>query len=375
MTKRMLWMLLGVVLLVVGLGFGFFLHIQKMIASAPKPGPQTVTSIKVKSMDWQPQIKAVGSLLPVRGVDLAAEVAGLVREVQFKSGDTVKKGAVLVQLNADSDAAQLQALEAAADLARVVYDRDKAQYDAKAISKAQLDTSTADLKAKKAQVAQQRALVEKKVIRAPFSGRLGITTVMPGQYINAGDKIVTLQKLDPIYVDFNLPEKMVSRLQPGQHVELSVDAFPDMGIKGQITAINPKVDTSTRNVLVEATLPNKSQQLLPGMFAQVRVNTGNKARYLTLPQTAITYNPYGATVFVIKPADKPGADGKTGLVANQVFVTTGETRGDQVAVIKGLEEGQEVVTTGQLKLKNGTPVVVDNKVQPANDAAPTPQER
>ncbi len=375
MTKRMLWMLLGVVLLVVGLGFGFFLHIQKMIASAPKPGPQTVTSIKVKSMDWQPQIKAVGSLLPVRGVDLAAEVAGLVREVQFKSGDTVKKGAVLVQLNADSDAAQLQALEAAADLARVVYDRDKAQYDAKAISKAQLDTSTADLKAKKAQVAQQRALVEKKVIRAPFSGRLGITTVMPGQYINAGDKIVTLQKLDPIYVDFNLPEKMVSRLQQGQHVELSVDAFPDMGIKGQITAINPKVDTSTRNVLVEATLPNKSQQLLPGMFAQVRVNTGSKARYLTLPQTAITYNPYGATVFVIKPADKPGADGKTGLVANQVFVTTGETRGDQVAVIKGLEEGQEVVTTGQLKLKNGTPVVVDNKVQPANDAAPTPQER
>jgi membrane fusion protein (multidrug efflux system) len=368
-------MLLGVVLLVVGLGFGFFLHIQKMIASAPKPGPQTVTSIKVKSMDWQPQIKAVGSLLPVRGVDLAAEVAGLVREVQFKSGDTVKKGAVLVQLNADSDAAQLQALEAAADLARVVYDRDKAQYDAKAISKAQLDTSTADLKAKKAQVAQQRALVEKKVIRAPFSGRLGITTVMPGQYINAGDKIVTLQKLDPIYVDFNLPEKMVSRLQQGQHVELSVDAFPDMGIKGQITAINPKVDTSTRNVLVEATLPNKSQQLLPGMFAQVRVNTGSKARYLTLPQTAITYNPYGATVFVIKPADKPGADGKTGLVANQVFVTTGETRGDQVAVIKGLEEGQEVVTTGQLKLKNGTPVVVDNKVQPANDAAPTPQER
>jgi membrane fusion protein (multidrug efflux system) len=375
MTKRMLWMLLGVVLLVVGLGFGFFLHIQKMIASAPKPGPQTVTSIKVKSMDWQPQIKAVGSLLPVRGVDLASEVAGLVREVQFKSGDTVKKGAVLVQLNADSDAAQLQALEAAADLARVVYDRDKAQYDAKAISKAQLDTSTADLKAKKAQVAQQRALVEKKVIRAPFSGRLGITTVMPGQYINAGDKIVTLQKLDPIYVDFNLPEKMVSRLKEGQHVELSVDAYPDLGIKGQITAINPKVDTTTRNVLIEATLPNKSQQLLPGMFAQVRVNAGNKARYLTLPQTAITYNPYGATVFVLKPADKPGADGKTGLVANQVFVTTGETRGDQVAVIKGLEEGQEVVTTGQLKLKNGTPVVVDNKVQPANDAAPTPQER
>jgi membrane fusion protein (multidrug efflux system) len=375
MTKRMLWMLLGVALLVVGLGFGFFLHIQKLIASAPRPGPQTVSSIKAKSQDWQPQIKAVGSLLPVRGVDLAAEVAGLVREVEFKSGDTVKKGQVLVQMNADADVAQLQALEAAADLSRVVYDRDKAQYEAKAISKAQLDTSSADLKAKKAQVAQQRAVVEKKVIRAPFSGRLGITTAMPGQYINAGDKIVTLQKLDPIYVDFNLPEKMVSRLKPGQQVELSVDAYPELSTKGQITAINPKVDTATRNVLVEATLPNKSQQLLPGMFAQVRVTTGSKARYLTLPQTAITYNPYGATVFVVKPADKPGADGKTGLVAQQVFVTTGETRGDQVAVVKGLEEGQEVVTTGQLKLKNGTPVVVDNKVQPANDAAPTPQER
>jgi membrane fusion protein (multidrug efflux system) len=375
MTKRMLIMLGAVLVLVAALAFGFYLHIQKLIAGAPKPGPQTVTSIKVESMEWQPQLNAIGSLVPVRGVDLASEVAGLVRSVNFKSGQDVQAGQVLVQLNADPDIAQLRVAEAAAELANVVYQRDKAQFEAKAISQAQLDADTADLKSKKAAVAQQQGVIDKKTIRAPFAGRLGISTLMPGQYLNAGDKIVTLQALNPIFVDFNLPQQRLSQLSLGQQVNLSVDAYPGQALVGKVSTINPKVDTNTRNVQVEAVLDNSKRQLLPGMFANVAVNVGAKGRFLTLPQTAITYNPYGSTVFVLKPADKPGADGKAGLVAQQVFVTTGETRGDQVAILKGLEEGQEVVTSGQLKLKNGTPVLVDNTVLPANSPNPTPQER
>ena len=374
MTKRMLIMLAGVLVLVAALAFGFYLHIQKLIASAPKPGPQTVTSTKVVALEWQPQLNSIGSLVPVRGVDVTTEIAGLVRNVNFKSGQDVQAGQILVQLNADADIAQLQSAQAAAELAEVVFKRDKAQLEAKAISQAQLDADAADLKAKRAQVAQQQATVDKKTIRAPFAGRLGITTVMPGQYLNPGDKIVTLQSLNPIYVDFNLPQQRLAKLSVGQQVNLAVDAFPGQTLVGKISTINPKVDTGTRNVQVEATFDNAKRQLLPGMFANVSVNVGSKGRFLTLPQTAITYNPYGSTVFVLKPADKPDADGKTGLVASQVFVTTGDTRGDQVAILKGLEEGQEVVTTGQLKLKNGTPVLVDNSVVPANSPNPTPQE-
>lgn len=375
MTKRMLIMLGAVLLLVAALAFGFYLHIQKLIASAPKPGPQTVSTTRVESLEWQPQLNSIGTLVPVRGVDLSTEVTGLVRSVEFKSGQTVKAGQVLVQLNADSDKALLQVAEAAADLSAVVLKRDSAQAEIHAISQAQLDADRADLKAKQAQVAQQRATVEKKTIRAPFAGQLGISTVMPGQYLNTGDKIVTLQNVNPIYVDFNLPQQRIAQLAVGQSVDIGVDALPGQAIVGKISAINSKLDPATRNVQVEATLDNPGHKLLPGMFAKVNVNVGAPQRYLTLPQTAITYNPYGSTVFVLKPADKPGADGKTGLVAQQVFVTTGDTRGDQVAILKGLEAGQQVVTSGQLKLKTGTPVLVDNSVQPANSANPTPQER
>ena len=370
MTKRMFIMLGAVVALVAALAFGFYLHIQKLMASSPKPGPQTVTSIKVQALEWQPQLNAVGSLVAVRGVDLAAEEAGLVRSVNFHSGQEVQAGQVLVQLNADADLAQLQMAEAALELSSLVYQRDKVQLQAKAISQAQFDADAADLKGKKAQVAQQQALVDKKAVRVPFSGRLGISTVMPGQYVNAGDKIVTLQSLNPILVDFNLPQQRLSELKVGQQVDLHVDAYSGTALVGKISTINPRVDASTRNVQVEATLDNSKHQLLPGMFANVAVNVGTKGRFLTLPQTAIAYNPYGSTVFVLKP----DATNNKALVAQQVFVTTGQTRGDQVAILKGLEAGQEVVTSGQMKLKNGTPVVVDNSVQPANSPDPKPQE-
>jgi membrane fusion protein, multidrug efflux system len=371
MTKRMLIMLGGVLVLVLLLAGGFYLHIRKLIASSPRPGPQTVSAVEVRAVDWQPQVEAVGSLRAVRGVDVTTEIAGLVRTVAVQAGQDVAVGTVLVSLNADAEVAQLQALEAAADLADSVLARDRAQLALRAVSQAQFDADYADATGKRALAAEQAALVAKKTIRAPFGGKLGITTVNPGQYLNPGDKIATLQQLDPIYLDFYLPQREVARLSPGQSVDVTTDGFPGEIFAGRITAISPKVDPATRTVQVLATLPNHVRELLPGMFANVAVLVGAKQAYLTLPQTAITYNPYGSTVFILtKPS---GAGG--GLVAQQVFVTTGDTRGDQVAVLTGLKEGQLVVTSGQLKLKSGTPVVIDNSVQPADSAHPTPQER
>jgi membrane fusion protein (multidrug efflux system) len=374
-TKRMLVMLLCVVLLIAALAFAKFLQIKKLIASAPKPGAQAVTAMKVETLEWQPQFKAVGTLSAVRGVDVTTEVAGLARRIGFRSGQDVKAGAVLVELNADSDIAQLQSLQAAAALAASVLARDRQQFEAKALSQAQLDADEADLRVKRATVAQQAALVAKKTIRAPFAGRLGISTVNPGQYLNPGDKIVTLQTLDPIYVDFNLPQNKLAALSLGQRLTLASDAFAGQSFEGTITAINPKVDPGTRNVQLEATVANDKRLLLPGMFASIDIDAGAKQRHLTLPQTAVTYNPYGSTVFVLKPGNTKDAKGQAQLEAQQVFVTTGPTRGDQVAILTGLQEGQQVVTSGQLKLKNGTPVTVDNSVQPANSPNPTPQEK
>ncbi|MFZ6692933.1 efflux RND transporter periplasmic adaptor subunit [Undibacterium sp. SXout20W] len=374
MTKRMFIMLGCVVLLIAALAFGKFLQIKQLIANAPKPGAQTVSAAKAEVLEWQPQISAVGTVTAFRGVDISSEVTGLVREVAFKSGQNVKRGDLLIQLNADSDIAQLHALEAAAELSATVLKRDQAQLAAEGVSQAQVDADAADLKNKRAQVAQQTATVEKKSIRAPFNGRLGITTVNPGQFINTGDKLVTLQTIDPVYIDFFVPQKQISSLKVGQNLKISSDAFAGQDFAGQVSSINPKIDTASRNVQVQATLSNQKQLLLPGMFANVALDVGDKNKFITLPQTAITYNPYGSTVFVIKDGDKKDDKGEAIKVAQQVFVTTGGTRGDQVAVLTGIQAGQLVVTSGQLKLKNGTPVLIDNSVQPKNSPNPTPQE-
>jgi membrane fusion protein (multidrug efflux system) len=334
--------------------------------------PQTVSAASAQFTEWQPEVSAVGSMRAVRGVDVTTEVTGLVRSLRFKSGDEVKAGQVLLELNADPEIAQQHALEAAADLSATVYARDKEQYDAQAISQAQLDADAADLKNKRAQAAAQAALVAKKVIRAPFDGRLGITTVNPGQYLNTGDKIVTLQAVDPIYVDFKLPQQQLALIADGQAVNLTTDSYPGVKFVGKINAIDPRVDASTRNFQAEATVPNADRKLLPGMFTRVGVVAGEAKHYLTLPQTAITYNPYGATVFLAQK--KPGGSDKD-LIAQQSFVTLGPTRGDQVAVLKGIKEGDLVVTSGQMKLVNGAPLVVDNSVLPANDPDPSPQEQ
>ncbi|SDA85418.1 efflux RND transporter periplasmic adaptor subunit [Janthinobacterium sp. 551a] len=381
-TKRMLIMLGAVLLLLALLALGFFLHIRQLMASAPKPAPQTVSATIIRRAQWQPQLSSVGTMVAVRGVDVASEIAGLVRSVHFKSGQEVAAGQLLVQLNAEADIAQLRALQAAADLAASVLRRDQQQFAVQAISQAQIDSDEADLKSRQALAAQQAALVEKKTIRAPFAGKLGITTVNPGQYLNPGDKIVTLQTIDPIYVNFYIPQKQLSGLQVGQALKLSSDAYANTAFAGKVSAISSKVDPATRNVQVEATVANPKRQLLPGMFANVHVEAGDTRQYLTLPQTAITYNPYGSTVFVVQPARQARQTAKDAtpppkageLGGQQGFVTTGETRGDQVAVLTGLAEGQQVVTSGQIKLKNGSPVVISNTVEPRNNPQPTPQE-
>jgi membrane fusion protein, multidrug efflux system len=372
--KRMLIMIVGVVLLFAAIGFVVFRNIMKQIAQgAIAPPPVVVTAMKAVSQDWQPQLNAVGSLRAVRGVDVTTEIAGLVREIRFKSGDEAKSGAILIQLNADSDLAQLASLQAAADLAQVTLTRDQAQLAAEAISQAQVDSDAADLKSKRAQAASQQATIDKKTIRAPFSGRLGITLVNPGQYLNPGDKVVTLQTIDPIYIDFNLPQQQISGVAVGQPVTVLSDAYLGQTFSAKVTAIDAQVDTATRNVQVEATVANPKRLLLPGMFGRAAVDSGEKKTYLTLPQTAITYNPYGATVFIT--ADKKDAKGNPQVQAQQVFITPGPTRGDQVAILKGVPDGAMVVTSGQLKLKNGTPLRIDNSVQPQNEQNPTPQEQ
>jgi membrane fusion protein (multidrug efflux system) len=373
MIGRMLIMLVAVGVVFGGI-FGyqaFKARMMKKYMSSGQMPPVTVSALKAASEDWQPQLKAVGSLRAVRGVDVTCEIAGLVRSVHFKSGEEAKAGQILVQLNADSDIAQLHSLEAAAELAQTVYERDKKQFSAQAISRATLDSDAADLKGKQAQVAQQAAVVDKKTIHAPFAGRLGISPVNRGQYLNPGDKIVTLQSLDSIYVDFYLPQQELSRVSPGQTVVAFTDAYPGRTFSGKISAVNPKVDPQTRNVQIEALLQNPRHELLPGMYASIEVRAGAAQRYLTLPRTAVTFNPYGETLYIVEETSK-GPDGKPVRTAKQTFVTMGPTRGDQVAILKGIKEGDLVVTSGQLKLKSGSPVVINNQVQPSNDAAPKP---
>lgn len=377
LKRRMVVMLFSVFVLL-GLIVGFnqlktFMFNRFMAGMGVQPA--TVTTIVVEKQEWQPKMTSVGNVRAFRGVDLSTEVGGLVAKVPIKSGMDVNEGDLLIKLNDSADVAQLNSLIAMADLAKVINERDKAQLAIQAISKNVYDTSTADMKAKRAQVDQQTALVAKKNLKAPFSGRVGIVTINPGQYVNPGDKLLTLQTIDPIYVDFTLPQSSAGIIQAGQTIELQTDAFKDLVFLGKITAVSPKVELNTRNIQIEAQISNPEKKLLPGMFANVNINLGDRVELLTLPQTAVTYNPYGSTVFIAKKTDRLDKKGIPVMEAQQVFVTPGLTRGDQVAIVKGLEPGMTVITSGQLKLKNGTPLIINNSVLPANLPNPKPQEQ
>jgi len=374
LRKRMIWMLIGVfVLMGLIIGFNLFktIMIKKYLAGAGSP-PATVTTMVVGDDEWQPQLLASGSLRAYRGVELSTEVNGIIKSVFVKSGMDVKEGTLLMSLVQDADLAQLHALQAQADLAKVVNERDRQQLAIEAISKNAFDSSSADYKAKAAQVEQQMALVAKKNLKAPFSGRVGIVSTNPGQFINSGDKILTLQTIDPVFVDFTLPQNVAAQIKKDQVVNVVSDGFGNQIFKGKITAVSPKVDSNTRNIQVEALVSNPDKKLLPGMFASLKVDLGDKVRYITVPQTAVTYNPYGSVIYIAKQGT--AKDGKPSTEAQQVFVTTGPTRGDQVAILKGIQIGDTIVTSGQLKLKNGTPLIVNNDVIPGNNPNPTPQE-
>lgn len=370
MNKRMKIMLIGVAILF-GLIFGYKLFTNIMMkhyfASHSNPAI-TVSTAKANYQVWQPELKAVGSLRAIKGVNVTTEVGGMVQKIYFTPGAQVKEGDVLVQLNADTDIAQLHSLQANAELAKTVYVRDKAQYAIRAISKAQLDTDAANLKSQNAQVAQQQATVIKKTIQAPFTGRLGISAVNPGQYLNPGNKIVSLQTYDPIYVDFYVPQQELTTLKIGQDVNLVNNLAPKNAYTGKITTIDSAVDSNTRNVEIEATIANPKAELNPGMFADVKVTTGQPMSYMTVPQTAVTFNSYGNVIYVIKHDPK----NKDQLIAQQTFVVTGESRGDQIQILNGLQKGDEVITSGQVKLKNNSPVLINNSVRPADNPNPQP---
>jgi membrane fusion protein, multidrug efflux system len=372
MKRRMVIMLVAVAVVFGGIfGFQAFkaVMIKRFMSSMSQP-PQTVTASKANFSEWQPKIEAVGSLRAVNGADLSLEVSGVVDSISFNSGDDVEEGKLLLKLRAGDDEAKLESLQATAELNEITNERDQKQFKLQAVSQATLDTDAANLKNAQAQVAQQQAILDKKFLRAPFAGHLGIRAVDLGQYLGAGTAIVTLQALDPIFLDFFVPQQSVDQVRLGQTVQVKIDAFKDQTFPGEISAINPRVDSNSRNVQIRATLKNADHRLLPGMYATVDIATGAPLNYITLPQTAITFSPYGDTVYVV---DSKGneAGGKPQLVARQSFVTTGETRGDQVAVLKGVNEGEMIVTSGQIKLHNGSTVLIDNSITPSADAAPT----
>jgi membrane fusion protein (multidrug efflux system) len=342
-----------------------FLFLLCSPALAQEP-PATVSTIVARATDWQDSLQAVGTLRAVRGADLAAEVSGVVDSVDFVSGRDVAAGTVLLRLRPNDDEAHLADLQAAADLAAANLARDTKQFRAQAVSQATIDADSSHLRSARAQVAQQQALMGEKIVRAPFAGRLGLRMVDQGQYLAAGATVVTLQALDPLFADFFVPEQDLGRIRTGQSARLSVDTYPDRSFAATVLAVSPKLDPASRMAQVRATLANPDHLLLPGMFVTVSLTVGQVHHYITLPNAAIVYNPYGSLVYVVSAGEK--------RTVRQVLVKTGPTRGDQVAILQGLSEGQIVVTAGQIKLRQGSTVVVNNSVQPSDEAQPHPVE-
>jgi membrane fusion protein (multidrug efflux system) len=367
LTKRILGMV-GAVVVVVG-GIALYKYetirtLQQKMAGMKFPPAVVSTTIAAKTV-WQRELHSVGSLAAIQGVTVSNELAGKVVGIVFESGQRVRKGDLLVQLDVSTDEAQLQGLEAQAVLAKITLERARQLREANTNSQADLDAAEAQYREAIAGADNVRAGIAKKTIRAPFSGLLGIRQVDLGQFLPAGGTIADLQTLDPIYVDFTLPQQALADLHVGQAVRMTVDAYPGAVFAGEINARNSRVDEATRNISVQATVRNADERLVPGMFAGVDVILPVRDEFITLPQTAIVYNPYGDAVYVVEKTEG-------GLVARQHFVTLGDTRGDFVSVLKGIAAGDEVITAGQIKLRNGSPVQVNNTVTLPASATPTP---
>ncbi len=373
MIKRMLIMIICLVILFGGI-FGWKWYSAQQAMAAFKAAPPPVAYISAQSAEtrtWYPKLTAIGSLRAIQGVDVSTEVAGVVTTIGFQSGQHVDQGSVLLKLDAAADEAQLRSLQAQAKLAEIQYQRQNQLYKTRSTAKSSVDQAQAEYTQAQAQVAQQQALNDKKEIRAPFAGILGIRQVDLGQYLAPGTTIVTLQRLSPIYVDFSLPQQDLPKIHRGQTVEVTISGFGDSTFKGEITAINAKVDPSTRNIALQATIENKDGTLRPGMFANVAVVLPTQQNVVTVPQTAISYNPYGDFIYVLDKTDQK-RDGEPVYKADRQFVETGETRGDFVQLTGDIKPGTLVVTAGQVKLRPGALAVI-NKNSPPPEYSATPQ--
>ncbi|MGI8436093.1 MAG: efflux RND transporter periplasmic adaptor subunit [Chthoniobacterales bacterium] len=362
--------LIGLFLLIAGVkGFQFATMIKA--GKAMVPPPTTITSAKVQKADWVPMLTAVGSISPVQGSTISAELAGRVDKVGFESGTPVKKGDMLIEIDASAEQAQLKAAQADLKLAQANFKRAEGLAKGKVISQSELDTASAGFNQKQADVDNMQATIDKKLIRAPFDGIAGIRSVNVGQMVPVGQALVTLQALDKVFVDFSLPQQQLGEVKVGLPVKVTTDAIKGREFDGKITAINSAIDTATRSVSLQATLDNADHALRAGMFARVSVILPQKNPTLFIPSTAVLYAPFGNSVYLIEKK-KNDETGKEELVLRQQFIRTGETRGDFVAVTDGLKEGEAIASTGVFKLRNGANVVIDNKLAPDAQLSPTP---
>ncbi len=375
MTKRIIFTIVGVLVIIGILGGIKGLQINRMIASGSQsaPPPETVTTSVVRSESWETLIASVGSLEAVQGVMLTAELPGKVVRIAFEPGTKAKAGDLLLQQDISSEQAQLRAAEATVALAKLELERSRKLLATQAVAKAKYDTDDAQYKQAMAQIDGIRATIRKKTIRAPFAGSLGIRLVNLGQILNEGQPIVSLQTLDPIFVNFSLPQQQLAQVKPGLKVRVTIDALAGQAIEGEITAISPAVDVATRNIRVQATVANSQERLRPGMFVNVAVVLPSQEEVLAIPTTAVLYAPYGDTVFVVheKESEK---DVQPVKVIRQKIVQLGEKRGDFVAIVSGLDKGETVVSTGVFKLRNDQAVVVDNTLAPEFKLAPQPED-
>jgi membrane fusion protein (multidrug efflux system) len=353
-----------------GMQIGKLIEMGKSFA----PPPESISSAVVSEETWQKTLEAIGSVTAVQGVTVTPEVAGSVAEIAFESGAVVAKGDLLIKLDVSSEEAQLRAVEAQVDLARVTLDRQRALAKDNMISQSDLDAAEATMKQNQANADAIRTVIAKKTIRAPFAGRLGIRQVNLGQYLDPGKPIVSLQSLAPVHVDFSLPQQELAQLKTGMPVRLSTDAYPDRTFEGVLTAINPDLDSSTRSVGLQATLENPEQLLRPGMFARVEVLLPDGQKVLAIPATSVLSAPFGDSVFVIEPASGTNSNSKAGLTVRQQFIRSGRARGDFISVESGLKAGEKLVKAGLFKLRNGMAVVENNQVAPKSEVAPHPSD-
>jgi len=373
MAKRMILMLAVTLVLLTALGLIKFKQVQTAVhAAAFQPPPEAVTSIVAQRQEWPATMSVIGTMEAVHGVTVSADLPGTVERINFNSGQSVREGDVLVELDTRQERAQLTALEAQRDLARINYGRMQQLVNEGVISRMEYDQATAQQRATEANVAEIHATIERKTIRASFSGILGIRKVNLGQYLSAGDAVVPLQSLNPIYVNVGLPQQALGQVGVGRNLRVTSEDLPGQVFTGRVTAIDSVVDQATRNVQVQATLSNPEGKLRPGMFVQVEVGLGASRPVIALPASAISYAPYGDSVFII--TDLKDQKGQTYRGVRQQFVKVEGSRGDQVAVVSGVNRGDEVVSSGVFKLRNGAAVQVNNKVQPGNNPAPQPED-